>query len=298
MNHLYKEQVRLLLRILPFIYREKDFAVHGGTAINLFVKDMPRYSVDVDLTYIPIEERESSLKNINAKLVAIGEGIKRAIPGIITKPVPDKLLCTLGASTVKIEVNGIQRGVIDDVVEMHLCAKAQNVFEMFCEAQIVPVSQLYGGKISAALSRQHPRDLFDYKYMDIQNFENIKSGLIYNLLGSNKPVVELLSPNRIDQRDAMENQFKGMTDVDFSYTDYELSRQHLVAFVNSNLNTSDKEFLISCEEGHPLWNNSEYGNFQLYPSIQWKQLNINKLKQNNPAKHKQGVKKLIDYFSS
>jgi hypothetical protein len=44
MNKLYEEQVSLLLRILPVIYREEDFAVHGGTAINLFIKNLPRYS--------------------------------------------------------------------------------------------------------------------------------------------------------------------------------------------------------------------------------------------------------------
>ena len=54
MNDLYREQVKLLLRVLPVISREEDFAVHGGTAINLFVKNLPRYSVDVDLTFIPL----------------------------------------------------------------------------------------------------------------------------------------------------------------------------------------------------------------------------------------------------
>lgn len=57
MNNLYKDQVKLLIRILPIIYQEKDFAVHGGTAINLFIKDLPRYSIDVDLTYIPLRPR-------------------------------------------------------------------------------------------------------------------------------------------------------------------------------------------------------------------------------------------------
>ncbi|GHT08394.1 hypothetical protein AGMMS49525_17590 [Bacteroidia bacterium] len=82
MNSIYREQVGLLLRILPLIYREKDFAVHGGTAINLFVKNLLRYSVDVDLTYIPLEERGISLQNINDKLLHISNEIKRAVPDI------------------------------------------------------------------------------------------------------------------------------------------------------------------------------------------------------------------------
>jgi predicted nucleotidyltransferase component of viral defense system len=296
MNNTYKEQVRLLLRILPLIYQEKDFAVYGGTAINLFIKDFLRYSVDVDLTYIPLLGREESLKNINAKLATIGEIIKQSIPGIIVKPVPDKLLCTLGTYTVKIEVNSIQRGIIGDTIEMPLCAKAQKAFELYCKAQIVPISQLYGGKIGAALSRQHPRDLFDYKYMDIPAFDDIKQGLIFNLLSSNKPIVSLLAPNEIDQTEALENQFRGMTDIPFSYADYEEVRRNLYTFVNSNLSQSDKDFLLSFEEGNPAWDSSEYSTFQNYPSIQWKQLNITKFRQDNPAKHGQGIEKLMRHF--
>jgi hypothetical protein len=297
MNNIYKEQVRLLLRILPLIFKEKDFAVHGGSAINLFIKDLPRYSVDVDLTYIPLLEREESLKNINTKLVNIGEDIKRSFTGIIIKPVPNKLLCTLEKSTVKIEVNGIQRGVIGDVIEMPLCAKAREEFTLYSKARIVPISQLYGGKIGAALSRQHPRDLFDYKYMDIPVYDEIKQGFVFNLLSSKKPIIELLSPNKINQIKALESQFRGMTDIPFSYDDYEQVRLHLISFVNSNLSDSDKEFFINFENGNPFWDYSGYDTFKDYPSIQWKQLNINKFKQENPVKHKRGIQKLENYFS-
>lgn len=68
MSDIYKRQVSLLIRIMPSVYRIKDFAVHGGTAINLFYKNMPRYSVDIDLTYIPIQDREESLRIIEEHL--------------------------------------------------------------------------------------------------------------------------------------------------------------------------------------------------------------------------------------
>ena len=71
MNEQYKNQVKLLLRIMPLIFRIEDFAVHGGTAINLFIKDMPRYSVDIDITYIPLLECVESLENINALLITL-----------------------------------------------------------------------------------------------------------------------------------------------------------------------------------------------------------------------------------
>jgi predicted nucleotidyltransferase component of viral defense system len=295
MNNLYKEQVRLLLRILPVIYREKDFAVHGGTAINLFIKNLPRYSVDVDLTYIPLGPRNESLAEIDEKLVAISQQLQRAVPGINIHPVPNKLLCTLGRSTVKIEVNGIKRGIIGSTIDLPLCAKAQGEFGMFCKARIVPLEQLYGGKIAAALSRQHPRDLFDYNYMETEKIDNLKRGFIFALLGSDKPVIESLAPHAISQQEALENQFRGMTDIPFTYENYETAREQLIVFVNAMLSEEDKAFLVSFEEGNPLWENSGYSDFQNFPSVQWKLLNINKLKKQNPEKHKQEVNRLKAY---
>lgn len=60
----YRQQVALLIRTIPFVAREQAFALKGGTAINLFVRDMPRLSVDIDLTYLPVEDRATSLKAI------------------------------------------------------------------------------------------------------------------------------------------------------------------------------------------------------------------------------------------
>ncbi|MCG6189990.1 nucleotidyl transferase AbiEii/AbiGii toxin family protein [Maribellus maritimus] len=296
MNNLYKEQVRLLLRILPIIYREEDFAVHGGTAINLFIKDLPRYSVDVDLTYIPLGPRDESLAKINKKLAAISQQLQRAVPNINIRPVPNKLLCTLGRSTVKIEVNGIKRGIIGATIEMPLCNKAQAEFGMYCKARIVPVGQLYGGKIAAALSRQHPRDLFDYNYMEPDKIDNLKRGFMFALLGSDKPFIESLAPHAINQQEALENQFRGMTDIPFTYENYETAREKLIAFINAMLSEEDKAFLISFEEGDPQWEKSAYSDFRDFPSVQWKLLNVNKLKTQNLAKHRQEVDRLKVYW--
>jgi len=296
MNNLYKEQVRLLLRILPVIYREEDFAVHGGTAINLFIKDLPRYSVDVDLTYIPLGPRDQSLADIDKKLAAISQQLQRAVPDINIRPVPKKLLCTQGRSTVKIEVNGIKRGIIGPTIDLPLCDKAQAEFGMYCKARIVPVEQLYGGKIAAALSRQHPRDLFDFNYMELDKIDRLKRGFMFALLGSDKPFIESLAPHAINQQEALENQFRGMTDIPFNYENYETAREKLIAFINAMLSEEDKMFLISFEEGNPQWEKSVYSDFRGFPSVQWKLLNVNKLKTQNPAKHRQEVDKLKGYF--
>lgn len=296
MNNLYKEQVKLLLRILPVIYQEEVFAVHGGTAINLFIKNLPRYSVDVDLTYIPLAPREESLTEIDKKLAAISQQLQRAVPGVNIRPIPNKLLCTLGRSTVKIEVNRIKRGVIGPIIEMPLCNKAQEDFGMYCKARIVPLEQLYGGKIAAALSRQHPRDLFDFHYMEADKIDGLKRGFMFALLGSDKPVIESLSPHKINQQKTLENQFRGMTDIPFAYENYENARKQLIVFINSMLGEEDRAFLIGFEEGKPHWENYAYNGFQDFPSVQWKLLNINKLKTQNPEKHRQEVERLKAHF--
>ena len=95
MNKEYAEKVEVLLRLLPIVMDEKVFAVHGGSAINLFVRDLPRYSVDIDLTYIPLEGREESLEHINNHLMSIVDKAKRAFHGmhIVPKLNTSKLLC-------------------------------------------------------------------------------------------------------------------------------------------------------------------------------------------------------------
>lgn len=298
MNDIYKRQVALLIRIMPSVYRIKDFAVHGGTAINLFHKNMPRYSVDIDLTYIPIQDREESLKAINNHLATLKGYIERSIPGIKIVPKFDvcKLQCTLNGATVKIEVNGTKRGIIGNVEDKMLCEKAKQEFSMTCKARTVSYSQLYGGKIAAALSRQHPRDLFDCKYMELPTFDTVKDGLMLCLLGSDKPIIESLQPHRIDQSEALEKQFKGMSDVDFNYTDYEEARANLITQVNAALTDTDKNFILSFEDGNPDWSICSAGDLSSYPSVKWKLQNIEKLKKSNPQKHQQVIDKLRNYF--
>ena len=298
MKDRYRKQVALLIRIMPSVYKIKEFAVHGGTAINLFHRNLLRYSVDIDVTYIPIENRQQSLASINQKLLEVKKNIEKTIPGVVVKHKPDvwKLLCTLGDATVKIEVNATKRGIIGDVVELPLCEKARNEFSMGCKARTVSFSQLYGGKITAALSRQHPRDLFDCKYMELQSFDDVKNGFMLCLLGSDKPIIESLQPHDIDQTEALENQFQGMPETPFGYEDYLESRTALLSLVNGGLTITDKEFLLSFEQGEPDWNKCCAGDLSQYPSVQWKLLNIGKLKESNPVKFEQGVNKLRRYL--
>ena len=297
-TRVYSRKVELLLRLIPIVVEEGVFAIHGGTAINLFLKDLPRYSVDIDLTYIPLSDRQQSIDDINLHLQSICEKAKKAFKGMHIVPnfSTCKLLCEYRGKQVKVEVNQTKRGIVGgDVLTVPLSDKAQDEFGLYCEARIVPITQLYGGKIAAALSRQHPRDLFDVKYMDVPLSE-CREGLIFCLLGSDRPIHESFSPRLVDQREAMVNQFEGMTDIPFPYEEFEETRKTLIEDVCHLMTESDKRFLLSFESGNPDWKGYEFEYFKDYPSVKWKLLNLKKLAKQNPQKLEEEVKQLQDAF--
>lgn len=73
----YRNQVRLLLRILPEVAKQKELALKGGTALNFFWRNFPRLSVDIDLTYEPISSRKESLDGISTCVLDIAKNIKK-----------------------------------------------------------------------------------------------------------------------------------------------------------------------------------------------------------------------------
>lgn len=293
MGKIYRQQVSLLLSVLPEVAKEKSFALHGGTAINLFIRDMPRLSVDIDLTYLPIEERETSLRNIADALQRIKANIEKVIPGVRITPRLDagKLQVSSSGIDIKVEVNLVNRGTLAEPLDTPLCEKAQTTFEAFCVMPVVPSGQLFGGKIVAALDRQHPRDLFDVKYLlNEEGFtEEVKKGFLFCLLCSDRPINEVIKPNFQDQRSAHANQFAGMSDEAFSYEEFEETRERLVEAVNTALTENDKAFLLSVNEVNPDWNIYD---FQRFPSINWKLQHLQKLKTNNPKKHSEQLERL------
>lgn len=298
MNNIYRQKVELLLRILPFVTDEECFAIHGGTAINLFMKNLYRLSVDIDVTYIPVEDRNTSIERINKALVRIADRVKRRFPDVRVIPRLDicKITCESRGSQVKIEVNQTKRGLVcGEAALLPLCEKAQSLFGMEVDARIVSIPQLYGGKISAALSRQHPRDLFDVKLMDIP-LADVKEGLIFCLLGSDRPIHESFAPNFIDQHEAMERQFSGMSEIPFDYNDFEATREKLVSDVNTVMTEEDRRFLIGFEELTVDWVTAPYSSFREYPSVRWKMQNLQKLKASNPKKLKAEADKLRKIF--
>jgi hypothetical protein len=249
---------------------------------------MPRLSVDIDLTYARIGERNATLDAINVALASIKEHIEGLRPSIRVqhKEQVCKLQVSEVSTLIKIEVNMVSRGLLGEMAKAQLCEAAQEQFDAFCVMHIVPMAQLYGGKLCAALDRQHPRDLFDVKLLfENEGFtEEIKRGFIFGLVSSNRPTHELLAPHLLDQRLAFESQFTGMSATPFSYDDYEAIRLELISTVKVSLDDADREFLLSLNRLDPDW--SIYG-YQAFPSVKWKLLNLGKFKKDNPAAYQQ-----------
>lgn len=293
MNEAYKKQVRLLLDVLPEVAKEACFAMHGGTAINLYVRNMPRLSVDIDLTYVEIAERNETFEGINAALLRIKERIEALRPSIRVqhKDKVCKLQLDEHGVLIKIEVNMVGRGLLGEPNKAPLCEAAQEQFDAFCAMPLVPLAQLYGGKLCAALDRQHPRDLFDVKLLlESEGFtDEIKQGFILGLVSSNRPTHEMLDPHLLDQRTAFENQFEGMTTIEFSYDDYEATRLQLIETVKASLSEDDKAFLLSLNRLKPDWSIYDYQDF---PSVMWKLLNLEKFKKDNPEAYQQQLSEL------
>ena len=299
LHQTYKNQVQLLLDVLPEVAKETCFALHGGTAINLFVRNMPRLSVDIDLTYIPIEGRQTSITSINTALSTIKAQIERIKPLCQISHNADtcKLLISEQSAQIKIEVNTVSRGVIAGVQKHLLCHRAQEMFDAFCSVQMVSIGQLFGGKICAALDRQHPRDLFDIKLM-LENeglTDEIKQGFIYALLSSVRPMHEIFDPNLLDQRQLFETHFDGMTGISFTYDDFETTRLDLLKRMNAVLSREDREFILGVNRLAPDWSRYPFGDFA---SVRWKLRNLENLKTQDVAKYEAQCQKLISIMSN
>ena len=221
------------------------------------------------------------MERIKATIQAVVPNAK-----VIHKQAELKLQISNTQAQIKLEVNQAMRGTIAPPIKMTLCEKAQEAFDAFCEIQVVPIGQLYGGKICAAMDRQHPRDFFDVKYLlENEGFtEEVRTGFLFGLLSSNRPLHEMLTPNLLDQRSAMANQFEGMSEEEFTYEDFEATRSLLIKTIHENLTDTDKKFLLSFQNDTPDWSLLDFGD---YPAVQWKLQNLQKLKEANPEKHRE-----------
>lgn len=281
----YYRQVELVMRVLPLVGREASFALKGGTAINLFVRDLPRLSVDIDLVYLPLDTREIALPAIEEGLQRIAETIERVIQGSKVNRVigedgyHQKLLVSVDGAQIKIEVSPVMRGSVLASIEMPVSAPVAEQFG-YVEFQVMAREELYAGKLVAALDRQHPRDLFDVKILlDNEGIapELVDLFVVY-LVSSSRPISELLAPNIIPLQTVFEQQFGGMPLQTVTVAELEEARRQMLESIAVGLTDEHKAFLVSFKEGEPEWDRLIYPQAEELPAVRWKLQNVRKLK--------------------
>lgn len=288
-NNIYLRQVRFLLELLPYVSQESDFALKGGTAINLFVRDMPRLSVDIDLAYLPIEERETTMNNISNAFTRISDSIEQGMRGCRVNRLKQrndksitKLVLTRDAVSIKIEVSPVSRGCVHKPSIMSVAESVEDNIG-YAEMLVEDHNDLYAGKLCAALDRQHPRDLFDVYYL-LKNegiSEELKNTFLVYLISSNRPMAELLSPHLADIDELYNAEFLGMTNQQVSLDDLKETRIEMIETISEMLTEQDCEFLLSLKRGDPDWSLFPIKSLQdiipNLPAVRWKVLNLNKM---------------------
>ncbi len=293
------ESARFMVRILPAVSAEECFALKGGTAINLFVRDLPRLSVDIDLTYLPVESRDASLTNISDALNRIADRVKKANRNatIEKKTLKNtsyvfKLLIRDGTGETKIEPNLILRGSVMTAETRSLSKKAETLFSAAVDIRILSNADLYAGKFCAALDRQHPRDIFDMKlFLEDKNSINtdFRKAFVVYLAGHNRPIHELLKPTALDVRNLFESDFEEMASSPVTYEELEKVRAQYFLLATTILGTKEKQFLFSLKSGEPQWGLLGIPKVEKFPALQWKLANIKKM---DVAKRKRLLAKL------
>jgi predicted nucleotidyltransferase component of viral defense system len=297
-KELYKNQVRVVLAVLPLLAETPDFALKGGTAINLFYRDMPRLSVDIDLSYLPIQPRDETITAINDNLKKLRRSVERMGLSVVLRKMGNtqyhKLVILDGGAEIKIEPNYILRGSCFPSSRISLSPAVEKEFRVEMDVLLASKEDVYGGKICAALDRQHPRDIFDIKFL-LENegiTSDIRKAFVAYLAGHDRPIHELLDPARKDMREIFENEFSGMTTVDVPLAELNKTREDLVALITSSLTDEEKRFLLGLKAGEPEWELLGIKDIDKLPAIQWKLQNIRALKTKNPKKHGEQLGKL------
>ena len=294
MDRAYIEVVRLLLESAPVIFETPQLAMKGGTAINLFIEDMPRLSVDMDVVFIDHHAtRDNALKSISSALETTR---KRLVKAGITAEVSStkegdeiKLFIRRGRNQVKVEVNHVFRGTVLPVEMRRLGEAARKLFTTELSVPVLATPELYGSKLVAAMDRQHPRDLFDVRGLFGRGglTADVIECFVCYLAGHNRPVHEVLFSRDQDISPAFENEFTGLTMNPVTLEELRQVRRRLKKELPTALTANQRQFLLGLVTGEPDWTLMNCPHLSELPAIRWKLQNLARLKKSNPGKFAQ-----------
>ena len=289
MDKHYADTVRLLLNIAPDVFDNDIFAMKGGTAINLFLRDMPRLSVDIDVVYRPWQTpRDQALEDINQELAAIAQRVERL--GVQTRLIRSKdlgdtkLIVENETSQVKVEVNVVFRGTVLPIEHRQLNARTGDLFGVEFAVPVLAPDELYAGKLVAALDRQHPRDLFDvWQLLQTGGLTDamVECFVIY-LAGHNRPTHEVLFGNDKDIAVEYERAFVGMTEVDCLLEVLLETRSQLRQELPQRLSAAHRQFLSGLARAQPDWSLLQCPHVDQLPALRWKLANLATFQKRRP----------------
>jgi hypothetical protein len=276
----------------------------GGTAINLFIEDMPRLSVDMDVVYTDHQAgRAEALKTISSALEAAQKQLAKAgvEAEVSSTKVGDeiKLFIRRGRNQVKVEVNHVFRGTVLPVETRRLGTEARRLFTTELSVPVLATPELYGSKLVAAMDRQHPRDLFDVRGLFERGgltAEVVECFVCY-LAGHNRPVHEVLFSRNADMTPAFENEFAGMARNPVTLAELQDVRRKLKTELPAMLTPNQREFLLGLVAGEPEWRLMKCPHLSQLPAIRWKLQNLARLKKSNPQKFAQQADELRARFA-
>lgn len=299
MNQVYLDTARLLTQVAPLVFADTVFALKGGTAINLFVRDMPRLSVDLDLVFVDHRlDRDDALTKINEAIRSAVDRLKKRGFQTHAATAADagetKLFVRRDKLEVKVEVNFVLRGTVHPIRSASLTPKAKEALLADLELPVVSLEDLYGGKLVAALDRQQPRDLFDVMQLFLHEgiTPGIRRSFVAYLACHNRPIHEVLSPSLRDISGDYDNTFRGMTAEPVELEALLSARKRMVAELQAGLDTNEREFLLSLARNEPNWALLGIEHLEQLPGIRWKLRNLEQLATTNPKKLKLQAREL------
>ena len=245
---------------------------------------MPRLSVDIDLTYLPVADRDESLKEIERSLKRVSAQIGAVDPSArITESAPasqntiDKLFVRSQGVQIKIEVNPILRGCVDEPELMEICAKAEDQFG-YAQINVMSFADLFAGKIAAALDRQHPRDLFDiHQLLENERItDDLRETLIVYLIGHARSPAQMLTAECRDIAKDYRNNFYGMTEHDISMETLLAAHADLTRNLINNMSDDHRRFLASFYRRKPEWDLLGIDGVDRLPAVRWREINLDR----------------------
>lgn len=304
MNAIYLATARLLTEVAPFVFESGIFALKGGTAINLFLREMPRLSVDLDLAFVDHRAaRPEALRAINAALLAAQKALERGGFKVHAPKTADmgetKLLIQRGDLAVKVEVNTVLRGAVYPARIRFLTAAAADALMADLELPLLAPEDIYGGKLVAAMDRQHPRDLFDV--MNLLAHEGITPGIrrafVVYLASHDRTLHEVLFPRPKDIKAAYSSTFEGMTTEPVTLDALLAARERLFRELPAALDANEREFLRTLVRAQPEWSLLDIPHLSELPAIRWRLQNLQVLERTQPDRFRALADVLDDALS-